>query len=150
MPKINLDLTDEELKKVKEILPDKFEEDKRWKPKCNKLYWIILSGGKLFNYMWANCKKDHMYWEQGNCYPTEKDAEMANLRQKSESYREKITGDKFWIWDWASNKPGRYTNYIDYRKMCMKEVAFNTKEACQKWYDKFGKAWEYLLEKDNF
>jgi len=145
MPKINLDLTDEELKKVKEILPDKFEEDKRLEPEpeCGKEYWIILSGGKLFSYVWTNCEEDKMNWKQGNCYPTEKDAEMASLRQKSESYREKITGEYFWVWDWADETPKKT---IDNRKVWTTDIVFNTKEACQRWYDRFGKAWEYLWE----
>ena len=113
MPKINLDLTNEELKKVKEVLPDKFEEDK-------------------------------MNWKQGNCYPTEKDAEMASLRQKSESYREKITGEYFWVWSFGLKEATE--EHIEEIKMHTTEVKFNTKEACQRWYDKFGKAWEYLWE----
>jgi len=67
MPKINLDLTDEKLKKIKKVLSDK--------------------------------------WKQSNCYHTEKDAEIAGLRQKSKSYREKITGEYSWVWNWVFMRP---------------------------------------------
>ena len=117
---------------------------KPW-PQEGDEYWYIDSYGKPKNEKFSYLSDLDINKKRfGNCFKTKEEAQMYSLRIESLSkgFIPK-DGEKFWVWDF-SEEPN--LSYTDERLKHLILPKFRTLEECQEWYDKYGKAWEYLLK----
>ena len=60
-------------------------------------YWVVTAAGVTREDIWSNHWIDHLYYQQGNAYLTEKEAqreiEKRNLLIKFRQFRDKCNGD---------------------------------------------------------
>ena len=150
MKKISIELTEEQLEKVKEVID---LEPKAWKPKTGDAYWYVDPYNCIDLYSFDDSDKaNNVYWALGNCYKTEKEAEQAANRQKALvkvlSYIRTNFGN--WKPDWLERYQYKFYIYYNhkYKKFyCIGDIGsschqlvipyLETKEQAQKIIDKF-------------
>ena len=149
--KISIELTEEQLEKVKEVTD---LEPKAWKPQTGDVYWYVDPYNCIDFYSFDDSDKaNNVYWALGNCYKNRIEAEQAAKRQEA---LVKVLGyirTNFGNWkpDWKSGRQNKY--YIVYSHLarafsfsseyCMQSIAleipyFQTEEQAQEIIDKFG------------
>lgn len=73
-------------------------------------YWCITAAGALREDIWSNHWIDHLYYEQGNTFLTEKEAkreiERRALLTRFRQFRDKCNGD--WKPDWKDKVKAKY------------------------------------------
>lgn len=141
-----------ELREKAEALERQIKElDKkpgRWKPAVGKRYYFVPHSGGISSLSWKDDYVDHTIYKIGNIFKTEDEAVFHALRLESMANRWRPKqGHQFWFWSFDSNVPLTtdafnlyfFDNYVIGNM-------HPTKEAAQMWYDKYGKAFEVLME----
>lgn len=54
----------------------------RWKPEFDEMYWNILADGEVILFCWRDDEIDRTYFNFGNCFRTEEEAEAAAEKVK--------------------------------------------------------------------
>lgn len=110
--KITIELTEEQLEKVKELIDLEPNATKAWKPKKGETYYYVtgVSDDNVHECRWDGIKYDTNLWSLGNCYKTEEEAEQADKRQKALikvlGYIRENFGD--WKPDWDRANQDKY------------------------------------------
>ena len=118
------------------------DEPKEW-PRVGDSYWYMESEGYLQLSYWRNDRIDNSRKKQGNIYQTEKEGEIAVIRDRGMKVNNTAKkGEKFWVWDFGDNAPrpiqaGWHDAYTLDRK-------FKTKEEAQAWGDEYSSAFIYF------
>lgn len=153
--KISIELTEEQLEKVKEVIDLEPKTIKVWKPKNGEKYFkyfMANNGSYTTWHIWTGGLSDEHHWALGNCYKIREEAEQAAKRRealiKVLGYIRTNFGD--WKPDWKSGRQNKY--YIVYSHLarafsfsseyCMQSIAlevpyFQTEEQAQEIINKF-------------
>lgn len=136
----------EKIKELKSLIEslEKEEEGGVWVPEEGDEYWVVENAGVITWHSWDNDEIDQDYLSVGNVFKTEEEAQMHKLRLQSMAQRGKMPkqGEEIWCWEFILGRPTSWTfsgRFVaDYWIGNVKK----TKEECEAWYEKFGKAWE--------
>ena len=130
---------------LKKEVEGKVEDKKpcRFKPEVGQRYFVTTSQGS-HNICWQDDIIDKNNYEFDNCFKTKKEAELAILRLKSMAQRGELPEEGEYLYYWSFNSGE--TNYVSFSKVFILDwwagAIHKTKEASEKWYKKYGKAWE--------
>ena len=99
--------------------PEKSEEPKAWKPENGENYWYVDDAGEIIETSWDNYRSDQLYYNLGNCFPTEERAEQVaekfKILLKLERYHDMFCPD--FVPDWDNAYQEKYYVYYDtYKK----------------------------------
>lgn len=81
--------------------------------KDGEQYWYVTTGGVTMDDTWSNHWVDRIYYEQGNVFLTEKEAQREidrrALLSRFKQYRDKCNGN--WKPDWSTHLDNKYHIY---------------------------------------
>ena len=110
-----------ELEKEIQVLQQKLEVEKKKQEfdypfECGEKYWYVASVGDVKNNQWTNHNVDRMYYEQGNVFKTQEEAERERDRRilltRFRQFRDKCNGN--WKPDFKDSSKDKYIIYYDY------------------------------------
>jgi len=116
------------------------DEPKEW-PQVGDKYWSAGEEGKVDHYRWSEDTFDIGCQKQNNIYQTEKEAEMAVIKDRG--MKVKNTAKKwenFWFWCFVDNRP-RQSSWWEPHLMDRK---FKTEKEAQAWGDEYSSAFIYF------
>lgn len=129
----------------------KEDKNKRWMPEEMENYYVVTSEGgidKRTN-MYINIAIDS--YKIGNCFKTRKEVELYELRLESMANRwmpnrKNGNEEEFWYWSFTFDKPKFCEFDMPFKDRWFSDYCIGslhkTEEDAQKWYDKYGKAFE--------
>lgn len=112
-----------ELEKEIQVLQQKLEVEKKKQEfdypfECGEKYWYVASVGDVRNNQWTNHNVDRMYYEQGNVFKTQEEAERERdkrtLLTRFRQFRDKCNGDWKPNWNKEGNDDACYNIDITY------------------------------------
>ena len=115
--KVNLEnLTETEREQILALI-DKANEPKAWKPKEAEKYFFINFIGDIEAVNWCACSFDEKLYSLGNCFKTQKEAELtveylkvrANLKRFADEHNEEPI-------DWNNREQKKYMIRYSYLK----------------------------------
>lgn len=119
-----------ELEKEIQVLQKKLEVEKKKQEfdypfECGEKYWYVASVGDVRNNQWTNHNVDRMYYEQGNVFKTQEEAERERdkrtLLTRFRQFLDKCNGD----WKPESEK-AKYYIFLQYEnlRLCVSSSMF--------------------------
>jgi len=142
MPKITLEngntveISQESYDALAEGIKKKF-------PQVGDGYYYVSGFGGVVRCLYRNDNADKRYQRHGNFFQTREEAEMYSLRIESLSWNYvPKNGEEFWIWGFDVDEAYHVNPTL--LKYNVTTIKHKTKERCEEWGKKFGKAWEYL------
>lgn len=109
-----------ELEKEIQVLQQKLEVEKKKQEfdypfECGEKYWYVASVGDVRNNQWTNHNVDCMYYEQGNVFETQEEAERERdkrtLLTRFRQFRDKCNGD--WKADFKAHNIDKYALFFN-------------------------------------
>ena len=107
---LEVEITDEQLD---ELIKERENKGKPWKPGLRDEYWVIDSWGDLNLVMWTNAHSDNYCYDSGNCFKTEEKAKakldyLKAVNTVNAKIRELNDG---WTPDWDDWNQRKYEVY---------------------------------------
>ena len=142
----------EALSKIKELqaFVEQLESEERWEPEKGNSYWYISSFGTTTLGTWDEHEADARRFELGNCLETEQEAEYHKLRLQSMAERgrepERKVEKVLFYWSFRGKKVFNISLGYDkdYFSNYLIGNIHKTEKDCEKWYQKYGSAFEVL------
>jgi len=120
------------------------DEPKEWPQECPQVgdkYWCVGEEGDVYDYGWSGDNFDIGCQKQNNIYQTEKEAEMAVIRDRGMKVKNTAkNGEFFWRWSFVLNIPTEDRSWV----VSTLDRKFKTKEEAQAWGDEYSSAFIYF------
>ena len=116
------------------------DEPKEW-PQVGDKYWSAGEEGKVDYYRWSEDTFDIGCQKQNNIYQTEKEAEMAVIRDRGMKVKNTARrGETFWYWGFEDNRPHQSSWWEPH----LMDRKFKTEKEAQAWGDEYSSAFIYF------
>lgn len=124
--KVNKALENADESKIKEVLDFLgYEEDSKFIPEYEDMYWVITPLGNIECHVWKNDKYDNHALLMSNVYRTEEEAEQALDFQTRKAKLIKEIEDSSGVIDWSDENQDKYCFWLDGRDDSLR-VQINT------------------------
>ena len=102
-------------------------------------YWCVGGGGDVYHPGWSGDTFDIGCQEQNNIYQTEKEAEMAVIRDRGMKVKNTAKkGENFWCWSFEDNKHKHIDS--EWYDVYTLDRKFKTEEEAQAWGGEYAEA----------
>lgn len=116
------------------------KSNERWKPKIGEDYFILNRDGEINKWRYISHSSDDYAYQTGNCFKTQKEAELHKLRLESMANRWRPEkGEKFYYYCGSAVQIRPYKHTCDYESYWIGNC-HKTEEDARKWCKKYGEA----------